>query len=358
MKQHSLKISLLTTVLSAVLWSGCGKEVNNYDVPTTYDFENVSYSGQTQRMDMVAEMTQYMETGRISGTVLDAQLLKAMFANQGNPFTFSSTKQLKDKCFLAAQATLEQWMDSLAIASTSSAAAANGQAGIATSLDGSEHYLLSANGYDYTEIIEKGLMGTVFYYQATGVYLTDAKIGDGVDNVTVTPGEGTAMQHHWDEAFGYLGVPKNFPTNTADGRFWGEVIHERNGLLNCSKPLMNAFLHGRAAINNDDHDAKTILAGTIAANWEVVIAATGIHELNEARTHLADDALRNHEVSEAIAYIRALKYNPNKKITDAQLQTLLDSFGNNLYTITLPTIDNARATLAGIYGLESIKDQL
>jgi hypothetical protein len=353
MKKYILPLACL-----ALLWTGCDKDINDYKVPTTYDFENVSYAGQTARMDMVAEMGEYMETARTSGVVLDAARLKAMFANQGNPFTFTSTKQLKDKCFLAEQAPLEQWMDSLANASTSTVAAAHGQAGVATSLDGNEHFLLSANGFDYTEIIEKGLMGAVFYYQATGVYLTDAKIGDDVDNTLVTAGEGTDMQHHWDEAFGYLGVPKNFPTNTADARFWGEVVHERNPLLNCSKPLMDAFLHGRAAINNDDYDAKNILARTIAANWEITIAATGIHELNEAKTHLGDDALRNHEISEAIAYIRALKYNPNKKITDSELQGLIESFGTDLYAITLPTIDAARNTLAGIYGLGNVKDQL
>ncbi len=358
MKQYSTKVFLPAMALVAMLWSGCDKDINDYKVPTTYDFGNVSYSGQTQRLDMVAEMAEYMETGRVSGTVIDAQRLKAMFSNQGSPFTFTSTKQLKDKCFLAEQSSLEAWMDSLGAASTSVVAASQGQAGIATSLDGSERFLLSAKGFDYTEMIEKGLMGAVFYYQATAIYLSDAKIGDDVDNETIEAGEGTDMQHHWDEAFGYLGVPKNFPTNTAEARFWGKVVNERNALLSCNKPLMDAFLHGRAAIDNDDYDAKNILAATIRANWEVVVAATGIHELNEARTHLADDALRNHEVSEAIAYIRALKFNPDKKITDAQLQSLLDSFGTDLYTITLPTIDAARATLSSIYGLDNVKDQL
>ena len=353
-----MKKYLLPAACLLLLWSGCRKDDDTYKVPTTYDFENVSYAGQAARLDMVAEMTGYMETGRSSGTVLDGQRLKDMFANQNNPFTFSNTKQLKDKCFLADQTTLESWMDSLATASTSTVAASAGQAGIATSLDGNEHFLLSARGYDYTEMIEKGLMGAVFYYQAVGVYLTAAKIGDGIDNETVTAGEGTAMQHHWDEAFGYFGVPKNFPTNTTDARFWGKATQDRNALLGSSKILMDAFLLGRAAINNDDHDTKDAQALKISNEWERVIAATSIHELNEAKSHLGDDALRNHEISEAIGYMRALRYSPIKKITEGQLQSLLDSFGNDLYSLTLPTIDAARNTLAGIYGLDAVKDQL
>lgn len=351
-----LKKYFLLAFPLVLLAAGCRKD--NYKVPTTYDFKNVSYSGQEQRMDMVAEMTAYMETGRTPGTVLSATRLKDMFENQNNPFTFSSTKQLKDKCFLPDQALLPQWMDSLARVSASTVPAAHGIDGIASSLDGAEHFLISANGWDYTEVIEKGLMGAVFYYQSVGVYLSDDEIGATVDNKTVVDGEGTALQHHWDEAFGYLGVPKTFPTNTADARFWGEVVHERDALLQVDRVLMDAFLVGRAAIDHDDHDTKDEQVVTIRAKWDLVIAATAIHELNEARGHLGDDALRNHEVSEAIAYLRALKFNPAKKISDAQLQSLLDGFGTDLYLVTLQMIDGARATIASIYGLENVKDQL
>jgi hypothetical protein len=350
------KYVLLATA-AAILFAGCKKDVNDYDVPTTYTFENVSYSGQTQRLNMLDEMGTYMETARTTGTVLDPLRLKAMFANEDSSFSFTSTKQLKDKCFLSEQTVIEQWMDSLAAASTSSTAGSHGVAGVVTSLDGTKRYLLSANGYDYTEMIKKGIMGAVFYYQATGVYLTDSKIGDGVDNETVTPGEGTAMQHHWDEAFGYFGVPQNFPTNTT-ARYWGKYSNEVDAALGTNKALMDAFLLGRAAIGADDHETKTTQAQTIRDTWEKLAAASAIHEFNEAKAALSDDAIRNHLVSEGIAFIRALKFNPTKKITDAQLQSLLDSFGTDLYVVTLPTIDAARNTLSGIYGLDSVKDQL
>jgi hypothetical protein len=352
-----MKKLILPVLSAALLMAGCNKDKIKYDVPTTYSFENVSYSGQTQRLDMTEEMVEYIETALTPGTVLDGQHLQDMYENANNPFSFSSTKQLKDKTFLSEQTLIEAWLDSAAIASTSSSTASNGVAGISTSSDGQKKYLLSANGYDVAEMVEKGLMGAVFYYQATGVYLTDSKIGSSVDNETVTPGEGTAMQHHWDEAFGYLGAPTDFPTGTAT-RFWAKYCASRNTLLSTSTPLMEAFILGRAAIDNDDHETKTEQVTLIRDNWEKVVAGTAVHYLNAAEEHLSDDAVRNHELSEAVAFIRALQFNPTKKITSTQIQSALDALGTNLYNVTLAGIESARNTLAGAYGLQSVVDQL
>jgi hypothetical protein len=62
-------LRLLGLVLLAVFaFTACdenstaGENDTNYDIPSTYDFENVSYSGQTQRLDMMEELTVYMKT--------------------------------------------------------------------------------------------------------------------------------------------------------------------------------------------------------------------------------------------------------------------------------------------------------
>lgn len=353
----SIRILSVGAILSATLFMGCRKDKVEYDIPETYNFENVSYSGQTERLNMLDEISDYIATATTPGTVLDAQRLRDMFENQNNPFSFTSTKQLKDKCFLADQTLIETWLDGVANASTSTQTAAQGVAGIATSLDGTEHFLLDANGFEYAELIEKGVMGAVFYYQATGVYLSESKTGSTVDNTTVTDGQGTPLQHHWDEAFGYFGAPIDFPAN-ANTRFWAKACAQRDARITCSAPLMTAFITGRAAINNDDHTVKAEQITVIRDTWEKVIAATAIHELNEARSHLSDDAVRNHEISEAIAYTRALKYNPTKKISEAQIQAIIDMLGTDLYAITLPDIDSARSALATPYGLGGVMDVL
>ena len=350
-----------TLILGLLIFlSGC-KECNDpicFEVPATYTFTNVSYSGQTDRLNMLEEMTTYMKTGNTSGTVLDAQALKDMYANENNPFSFTSTKQLKSKTFSLDTDLFEGYMDAIATASESTVAGSNGVAGVVESNDGSKKYLFDENGIEYTQLIEKGLMGAVFYYQATAVYLGEDRIGAAVDNENITEGEGTDMEHHWDEAFGYLGVPTDFPTNTDGIRFYGKYSNGRDALLNCNNTLMDAFILGRAAISNKDMDIKDQQIPIVRDTWEEVVAGTAIHYLNGGNANLADDALRNHELSEAIAFTSALKYNPTKRITDAQIQEVLNLIGTNLYEVTSADLVAARDLLSGIYGFDSVKDQL
>jgi hypothetical protein len=121
---------------------------------------------------------------------------------------------------------------------------------------------------------------------------------------------------------------------------------------------MNAFLKGRAAISNDDHKTKVEQVQLVRDNWELVIAGTAIHYLNEAKADFADDALRNHTLSEAYAFASSLRYNPTRRISDAQLQSALTAMGTNFYESSLASLDNARAILSSAYGLNAIKDQL
>jgi len=77
-----------------------------YVIPTTFSFTNgngnntVDYSGQTERLDQLSEMVTLMKSGTTQA--ISAQALKDMFANTGGNrsgnLSFSSTKQLKDKC--------------------------------------------------------------------------------------------------------------------------------------------------------------------------------------------------------------------------------------------------------------------
>lgn len=358
-------------ILFAVVFIGCKKddEDKGYNVPSTYTFTDaegnntVSFSGQTARLDQLSEMVTYMKTANTQGVTLDAQQLHDMYANtndNGNGhFSFTADKQLKNKTFSLDQALFESYLDSIALASTSTVAGGAGVAGVVTSNSGSNQYLFAANGFEYTQLIEKGLMGAVFYYQATSVYLEDDKMN--VDNTTAVDAANgkyyTTMEHHWDEAYGYLTDATDFPTNGTD-RFWGKYANSRDGVLNCNSSLMSAFTTGRAAISNDDLNARASQIDIIRTEWEKVIAATAISYLKEAKGNFADDALRNHELSEAIAFVMCLKYNSQKNITNAQIDNVLSLIGNDLYTITTADIDAATNELVSIFGMEDIVSQL
>jgi hypothetical protein len=345
------------------LFSSCSdnKDDVSYDVPTTYSFENVNYTGQTDRISMLTELDGYIKTGN-NGAVLDAQRMRNMYANANAPFAEArlntSGKQLKDKTILSAQAMFESYFDVAANASLQGTTPAlNGKAGILTTADNSK-YLVDANGVEPAQIIQKGLMGAVFYFQAVESYLTEAKTGAAVDNTTVTPGEGTKMQHHFDEAFGYFGAPIDFPSNLNNLKFWANYSNKVNPSLGSNKAIMDAFLKGRAAIDAKDMKGKDEAIATIRTEWEKLVAASAILELNLAKTHIADQAKKSHYLSEAMGFILSLKFKSDRKITDAQHQEALAKLGTNFYNTTAADINAAINIISTAYGLDNIKNQL
>lgn len=349
---------------SIVILTACQKDEENpastYEIPTNYTFENVNYTGQSQRIKMLDELVLEIRKGNNDGVVVNATLLKEMFSNINNRFSDStlnlSGKQIKDKTFLTERALFEQLFDSLELVSNSNTNGANGIAGRILTTDGTNKYLFNDKGIEYKEVIEKGLYGAFLYYQITSVYLSTEKMN--VDNETIIPNQGTAMQHHWDEAFGYLSVPVDFPTNVSGIKFLSRYINSRNAILDCNKTIMNAFIKGRAAINNKDYTVRDLQIQIISTELEKVMAATAINYLNQAKTNFADDAKRNHTLSECRGFIYALKFNARKKITDTEILELLNLLGTNNYEISLNTIDTLKNRISEIYSLESVKDIL
>jgi hypothetical protein len=355
-------------LLAAFAFTACddentgGENENNYEIPATYDFENVSYTGQIQRLDMLDELTVYMKTAN-EGAVLDAQKMLDMYANENSAFADASlneadSKELENKTVEGDISMFQEFINDFAAATVEAngGVGSNGTPGVVTSNDGSKQYFFDANGIEHIQLIEKGLMGSCFYFQGVSIYLASGKMD--VDNETIEEGIGTAMEHHWDEAFGYLGVPTDFPANTDGARFWGKYANGRDALLGSNETLMNAFITGRAAISNKDLETRDEQIEIIRNEWEKVSAATAIHYLNEANASFADDAIRNHVLSEAWAFIHALKYNPNKKLTNAEVDSLLEELGDNFYTISTDNINAAKATLVSAYGFEDIQNQL
>jgi hypothetical protein len=372
--KFSTNTILAATAALALGFSSCQPEEEfSYTVPETYNFDNVSYSGQTNRLDMMEEITTYIKSAHVANaSALDAAKIKDMYGdNIGNQFSTaalnSSTKQLKSKTVSTERSTFEGYMDAVAVASQStSMTASNGQAGIAANNAGTKFYLLNENGIEFAQVIEKGLMGACFYYQGTAVYLGAGKMD--VDNTTVTDGEGTEMEHHWDEAFGYLGVNKEFPTNTADIRFWGKYCDKHELVYPLNEKVMGAFREGRAAISAGDIDTRDEQITAIVKNWELVVAATSIYYLNNVKDDLGtDNAAAYHGLSEVYGFISSLKHGKSDQgITSSQINTILtDLFGSsdallaNNYNVTTAKIEAAKTALVAIFtDLADVKDTL
>ena len=331
-----------------------------YTIPTTYSFTDasgnttVNFSGQTERLNHLREMVSLMKTS-INASI-SADDLKAMFANTGGNgngnFSFTSTKQLKDKCFAVDQALFETWMDKLALASISySSQAADGQAGVLTS--GTSTYLFDENGREYLQFIEKGLMGAVFMHQSLNIYFSSSKMD--VDNATAVDAANglyyTAMEHHFDEAFGYFGVGIDFPT-TIPNDFWGKYCNNQNATLNSNADMMSNFRKGRAAISNNyltDRD-KAITA--IAKEWEEISAFQAKKYLQDAISFFGnDDAKYLHALSEAYAFSWNLRYAPEatRRFTPSSHTSLMNLYKSNFWEMTVADLNAIIAELDAKY---------
>ena len=200
---------------------------NNVITPATYAFTDangnstVAFNGQAQRLEMLSEMVSLMKSTNTSGTAINGQTLKNMYANNGITWIdgpglgmTGSSKQLKNKTaatpFGTADPTIQNNFEGLmddmaALSATTQVGNSNGGQGqggvVVSTTNPSKMYLQNENGMEYTQLIEKGLMGAVFYNQITLNYLGDGELD--VDNTTpVDPANGkyyTEMEHAWDE---------------------------------------------------------------------------------------------------------------------------------------------------------------
>lgn len=373
MRNLSFAFSIaITTLFMACNDDDTGEMEPQLEVPSTYSFErngesSVDYSGQTARLDMVAEMKAYIGTAN-TGEVLSEQKLLDMFANENNPFSDdalnTSGKQLEDKTFLTDIDFYKDLFASAVAASESEAEASAGQAGlIARGPD--RNILVDEKGHEYTQLLEKGMMGSIFLNQIYNVYLTESKTGDAVENESLAEGKNyTAMEHHWDEAFGYWGVDPDFDPE-AENRFLGNYTYGRESYLGSATKLKDAFLKGRTAIVNKEHTIKNAQKDIIYAEFELIAAATAIHYINESVNDLnngdAGGALFHH-ASEGYGFARALRFSPVKQISDEQIEQILNSnFGTdgNFWTLSIEGLQEAKATLIAAYpGLSDIADDL
>jgi hypothetical protein len=334
----------------------------SYNIPSTYTFKDangnstVDYSGQTDRLNQLREMVAYMKSG--NNAPISAQQLKDMFANtndNGNGhFTFTSSgKQLKNKCFSLDIDLFEKYMDSIEIASIDHAQiATNGQAGTLTTATNTT-YLFNKSGMEPLQFIEKGLMGAVFMHQALNVYFGDDKMS--VDNSTVVDAENgkyyTALEHHWDEAFGYFGVSIDFPT-TIPNDFWGKYSNNQNSLLSSNTTLMTNFIKGRAAITAKVTNDYNTAIKNIQNMWEDVSANQAIKYLNDAVSSFGtDDAKFLHVLSEAYAFTWCLRYVPTeiRNVTQTELTAIMELFGDNFWNLSLIDINTIKTALEAKY---------
>ena len=375
-----MKKMIFALTATSIMMASCKKDEPSAEVPvatvfpSTYNFDNVSYKGQTQRLDMLEAMTAELKKAN-AGTQVDSSLLARMYSNSGNPFGDASLdgsgKQLKNKTYSSVGAFNASYFEYLMkrqgdISQFAGNTWSAGSAGVATS--GTKSYFFDENGVEYTQIIEKGLMGAVFYYNIAEVYTRPGKIGASVDNIIVTPEEGTDMEHHWDEAFGYFGAPIDFSSSvTVNARYHAKYSKKgQTAGLETTDKVMGQFIKGRYGITNKNYDYRDQAATQLRVEYEKILVTTAIHYLNSSKSNFADNALRNHALSEAYAFIFSLAYNSDKVISNTDFDMVKSYFEvaagpttvPSFLAITVADINSAIDKLSSVYSLDAVKATL
>lgn len=326
-----------------------------YNVPSEYVFTDgdgnstVSYSVQTARMDMLSEMVSYLKTANNDPAVtLSATDLLAMYDNSYNGWSdadlVGNGKQLKSKTALddaGIQSMFEGWMNAAAAATPSS----------------NTSYLQDASGLEWTQVIEKGLMGACFASQMTSNYLAGISSDD---NTTIEDGKYyTEMEHHWDEAYGYFTDAPDYPTNGTD-RFWGKYANKSylEDNIGSATDIATAFRTGRAAIASGNMSDVLAQAEIIKTETKQMVAGMALHYLNDVKAQIssgtADQSSINHSMSEALAFIFGIQFitdNPDMSSADVmalvnQIEPSVAGFSQN--TMNINTVIDQVAAAAGL----------
>lgn len=400
--QNSLKTFLLALSVGLFGLQSCTSDDSDdpvkaeVQVPSTYSFERdgsstVSYTGQTQRLDMMGELVSYAKSG--ASTTLEEQKLLDMFRNENSPFsqgdlnqTGDSRKQLASKLYGqgdgatpvdggATVTYIENLLKEMAaISANNGTTAENGTAGVVTS--GSSTYIVNEKGYEPAQLIEKTLMGALLFHQGANVYL-------GADKLSVSGTEldgeksYTSLEHHFDEAYGYFDLPtnmSNFEEMGANGelRYWAKYAYSRTGTdgigYDIHTRIHDAFRTARACIaaqyDNKDQEidcSYTEAIKTIQTEWELMCAANVIHYLNDSKGYLTDQAKLSHALSEAVGFLNGLGYANagDSRLSDTDIAEIKGLIGENLWEVVPANFDTAIDKIVAKYSeLSDVKDQL
>lgn len=375
--------------LVSLMFASCKKDDNttvtpteNLKVPytsltsTTNYFEafkgadgktTVDFSGQTTRINMLKEIDAYMKKGLTS--VVTAAKLKDMYENKNNTFADAALNAATDKTIVSKTAQSFSTVDAdaerqrfygyftkLETASNSfSQVAAQGKAGV---LDGK--YLVDEKGFEYAQFIQKGLIGAMMLDQISNIYLGTEK--QAADNNNVVSGKNyTALEHHWDEAYGYLTSNEMFPKkDPADATKWLESylgtyvrqVSKSTGGEDAADIYM-ALLKGRAAIVNKDMATRDAQIAFIRTGLEKAVAIIAISYINKTKT-ATTDAARYHALSEGIGFVYSLRFAHNAKINKTKSDDLINGLmnkPNGFWSLTNADLDAVRDQLASAFGV-------
>ena len=356
-------------------------ETTALETPAEFVFESrfeehagessVSYSGQVVRNLLVNDIKTQIGTDAGSG---DATTLLSMMANDDpNRMILTSTtpSSMQTKYHDISTSHLNDRLDAVSDYILPGYEMNAGDAISAWVTDAVNNGKTNADGIRLDQMVQKTLWGAVAYWQGTSKYMS--KIPND-DNTMSDDGDPyTAMEHHWDESFGYFGAARDYNTGYSDDNArkttqndsngdgsidfktefnsgWGITAAKRDLVDGVSVDydftgtIMNAYLEGRTLIYNQAPLDEILVQRDIILNtWEKVVAAVTIHYVNDVAADMAAlypadsnagplsdlSADLNNHWGEMRGYANGLLYNDFKVISDSDLNTILTTMGTS-----------------------------
>tara|TARA_Y100000590_G_scaffold467352_1_gene645963 strand:- start:2796 stop:4076 length:1281 start_codon:yes stop_codon:yes gene_type:complete len=348
------------------------------ETPTTYVFESrfsegessVYYNGQIVRNLLINDIK--TQCGTDAGTGNPATLL-SMMANDNESRTILTTTDPTSVQTTYRSISSSHLNDRLTAVSSYTIPGYDSDAG--TLINGWVQELAAAgktrpSGVRLDQMIQKTLWGAVSYWQGTSKYMSKIPTDDNAVSDDGDPW--TAMEHHWDESFGYFGAARDYNTgytddtdrksgpyndSNSDGAIdflseynvgWAVTAAKRDVCTGCAdndftKTIMDAYLEGRTLIHNQAPLDEILVQRDIILNtWEKVVAAVSIHYVNDVMSDIATiiaaadttvgplseaSADYNNHWGEMRAYTHGLIYNDFKVIETVNLNRILSIMG-------------------------------
>ena len=356
-------------------------ETTTLETPAEFVFESrfeehagessVSYSGQVVRNLLVNDIKTQIGTDAGSG---DATTLLSMMANDDPNrmiLTLTTPSSMQTKYHDISSNHLNDRLDAVSDYILPGYEMNAGDAISAWVTDAVTNGKTNADGIRLDQMVQKTLWGAVAYWQGTSKYMS--KIPND-DNTMSDDGDPyTAMEHHWDESFGYFGAARDYNTGYSDDNArkttqndsngdgsidfktefnsgWGITAAKRDLVDGVSVDydftgtIMNAYLEGRTLIYNQAPLDEILVQRDIIVNtWEKVVAAVTIHYVNDVAADMAAlypadsnagplsdlSADLNNHWGEMRGYANGLLYNDFKVISDSDLNTILTTMGTS-----------------------------
>ena len=365
-----LNLIYVASAMSACLIVfSCKKDDNTpkiepYTVPDTYSFTDVEYKESAARISMWVGYTGIL--GKSNVRQLSQDTINYLWNNTNSafttetasniPYTFDALNTLSYKLSdkTADAAAFKAYADSMVVVSQYyNTPASRGVAGKIGSR------IFNYTGLEFNQAVAKGLMGALSLYNIISIM---DKIPQD-DNTTSTPGSGTAMQHNWDLAFGYLGIPKDYDTSFNYGTApvkadrplgIGGYFAERGKYIEAGGKVFEAFRKGRAAIGAKDNAVRDEAIATIKEYVEKTLAAAAYNYVTAPQTQ-AELSAKFHGLSEAYGFVEALKYrSTNSPLTAANYQKLKNIMATDFYELAEDAsntkLKEAQSILTSAYG--------